>query len=143
MEKKAEEELDTFPKRHLAVLGMLVHEQVKDTADLVRQLEPILFPSVDEDSQSTRYKVSRKGMREAIKSIAERKNYGLEITDLNVDEDDELDSVPNHLAIWRWELNERDEHFPDELIGKFDERHAARQSVRRRVCCDHVQVRTS
>ena len=134
MEKKADEAMDTFPKRHLAVLGMLVQEQTKDAADLARTLEPILFPSVDEESQSTRYKVSRKGVREAIKQIAERKNYGLELTDLNLDDEDEIDSVPNHLAIWRWELNDRDECFPSELVGKFDERYEARQSVRRRVC---------
>jgi len=134
MEKKADEAMDTFPKRHLAVLGMLVQEQTKDAADLARTLEPILFPSVDEESQSTRYKVSRKGVREAIKQIAERKNYGLELTDLNLDDEDEIDSVPNHLAIWRWELTDRDEYFPSELVGKFDERYEARQSVRRRVC---------
>ena len=112
---------------------MLVHECPKETLDAVaKDALAKLFPT-DSDSQDalSKSKISKKAVRDAISEIADKKNYGLTIDDLEPDEDGEKPKkIPGHLAVWRWIVKSRKTYFSEELLTKMNERHAERMTVR-------------
>ncbi|EPQ58751.1 hypothetical protein GLOTRDRAFT_104339 [Gloeophyllum trabeum ATCC 11539] len=113
--------LDSMPTEHKPLLGKLIHESDKTLPALCKHVQRQLLAEDDDINRSPPDAVLPLAVLEKeIKSIAERKNYGLDSSADGV-------KVPASLCVWRWEL---DRQFWDWLPKSARERAETRYQER-------------
>ncbi|RPD65935.1 hypothetical protein L227DRAFT_606090 [Lentinus tigrinus ALCF2SS1-6] len=119
--------LSAIPDEHRPVIAKLVHESDKTLQALSKHIQQELSPAIDEDEDEGSNMptiLPLETVEEAIKSVANRVNYGL-------DAPAEGGKVPAAWLIWRWEvLDVRRDWLPKTAREKVDNRFRERQQVK-------------
>ncbi|KAJ3349283.1 hypothetical protein HDU83_000666 [Entophlyctis luteolus] len=123
-----------FPESFLPLLAKLIQDSDLQLASLIQNVKLQLFPdSIDSDHEDEDYDSDRRPclsdavISHAISSIAQRKNYGLNVDGIQ----------PASCSIWRWEVTDKS------LLGEFREKVEARVALREHVCRDVAAIYAS
>ncbi|KAJ3414007.1 hypothetical protein HDV05_007214 [Chytridiales sp. JEL 0842] len=111
------EALTKYPDEHLSLLALLIQDSDATLASLVSNVKSLLFSGMDEEEDNAPPILADNLISDAINQIATRINYGLK-SDI---------SSPAPLAIWRWEVKDKDLLL--ELKDRVDARVVKRQEV--------------
>ncbi|KAJ1907392.1 hypothetical protein LPJ81_000785 [Coemansia sp. IMI 209127] len=96
-----------MPNEHLPLLAMMVQERDATIGTLVKSIEMQLCPVVFGEESTRNSDILAHGAVEgAILQIAEQKNYGPSLSDLQGCCGPELGEIPLNLAIQRWEIHD-------------------------------------
>ncbi|KAJ1803921.1 hypothetical protein LPJ75_005737, partial [Coemansia sp. RSA 2598] len=121
--------LTSIPAEHLSLVAMMVQERDATINSLVKAVESQLCPVVFGESSSSNSDILASGAVEAtIMEIAEHKNYGVSLSDLQDSCCIALDDVPTNLSIQRWEVRDL-ELLPEDIRNVVIKRRKARQDA--------------
>uniref|UniRef100_V5F0K6 Chromatin assembly factor 1 subunit A dimerization domain-containing protein n=2 Tax=Kalmanozyma brasiliensis (strain GHG001) TaxID=1365824 RepID=V5F0K6_KALBG len=137
-----QDKLDEIPAEHLHVIAKLTQESDKSLVELAKSIRSRLMPEAEfgsSDSEmsaassSSRSKLTLPSIQAAINAVAERKNYGIDSSDVpshsSASTSEEAPIVPAPLQLWRWEVTDL-AMLPAEFLDKFTERRSDRESAR-------------
>lgn len=136
------DKLDEIPAEHLQAIAKLAHESDKSLGELAKSIRTQLIPEVElgsSDSEmssastGSKLKLPLSAIQAAISAIAERRNYGIHVSDISSDstastEGDAL-TVPASLQLWRWEVTD-ESMLPEDLLDNIVERRSDREAAR-------------
>ncbi|KAI9006918.1 hypothetical protein DFJ74DRAFT_689805 [Hyaloraphidium curvatum] len=116
--KTQTEPATTFPEQWLPLVGKLVQDKTTSREVLAKEVLKKLCPNEEEDSQDPPAPpyLSASVVAEAISSVAERKNYGVQRNGAG----------PQQLSIWRWEVRDLEATFPADVVQKIRTRRERR-----------------
>ncbi|KAJ2849210.1 hypothetical protein J3B02_003823, partial [Coemansia erecta] len=121
--------LTSIPSEHLPLIAMIVQERDVSINFLVKSIESQLCPVVFGESSISNSDILAPGVVEAtITNIAEHKNYGITLSDLQQSFCIPLDDVPTNLSIQRWEVRDL-ELLPEDVRNVVLKRRKARQNA--------------
>ncbi|KAJ2847419.1 hypothetical protein IWW36_003864, partial [Coemansia brasiliensis] len=99
--------LVSIPKEHWPLVAILVQERDVSLAALVKNIETQLCPVVfGEDSTKNSDIISAGAVEQAVLEIAQSKNYGVSLEDIQQHDTSYIDEVPQNLTIQRWEVKD-------------------------------------
>ena len=137
-----QEKLDEIPSEHLHVIAKLAHESDKSLVELAKTIRSRLMPEAElgsSDSElssasaSSKCKLTLSGIQAAINAVAERKNYGIDTSDIpgvsSSSAAEAAPTVPAALQLWRWEVTDHS-LLPDEFLEKLADRRNDRETAR-------------
>ncbi|KAI9024166.1 hypothetical protein DFJ74DRAFT_667631 [Hyaloraphidium curvatum] len=108
----------TFPEQWLPLLGRLVQDKTTSREVLAKEVLRKLCAYEEEESHDppTPPYLSASVVAEAISSVAERKNYGVQRNGTG----------PQPLSIWRWEVRDLEATFPADVVQQIRTRRERR-----------------
>ncbi|KAJ2381759.1 hypothetical protein GGI05_005873, partial [Coemansia sp. RSA 2603] len=109
MKQESEENLPltSIPAEHRPLVAMMVQERDVTISSLVKSIESQLCPVVFGQEGSSKSDILAPGVVEAtILEIADHKNYGVLLGDIQESCQIPLEDVPNNLSIQRWEIRD-------------------------------------
>ncbi|KAL1924298.1 uncharacterized protein VTP21DRAFT_7333 [Calcarisporiella thermophila] len=114
-ETHSDKVISQIPDEHLPAIAKLAQESAETLEQLSQRIKKLLCPTmyIDDDAEEE-VSVDLKSIREAVVSIAERRNYGLPQNILGHD-DNSNPLTPENLCIWRWEVKDLDAMLPKDL----------------------------
>ncbi|KAJ1720988.1 hypothetical protein LPJ53_004446 [Coemansia erecta] len=99
--------LTSIPTEHRPLVAMMVQERDVTIGSLVKSIESQLCPVVFGQDSSSKSDILAPGVVEAtILEIADHKNYGVLLSDIQKSCQMPLEDVPNNLSIQRWEVRD-------------------------------------
>ncbi|KAI9503510.1 hypothetical protein GGI25_003971 [Coemansia spiralis] len=99
--------LTEIPSEHWPLLAMMVQERDATINTLIKSIEQQLCPVVfGEDRSSNSDILAHGAVENAILQIAEHKNYGPTLSELQKCCEIELEEIPSNLSIQRWEVRD-------------------------------------
>ncbi|KAJ2638995.1 hypothetical protein GGF40_001255, partial [Coemansia sp. RSA 1286] len=121
--------LTSIPAEHLSLIAMMVQERDVTINSLVKSIESQLCPVVFGESRSSNSDILAPGVVEAtIMDIAEHRNYGVSLSDLQGSCPIALEDVPTNLSIQRWEVRDL-QLLPEDVRGVVLQRRNAREAA--------------
>ncbi|KAI0035984.1 hypothetical protein K488DRAFT_82595 [Vararia minispora EC-137] len=97
--EKREPPLGAVPPEFTPLIGKFIHESDKTSAALAKHIQQVLTPDNDEDAdESPTPALSLDAVETCIRSIARRKNYGIDVANYPR-------APPAAVCVWRWELS--------------------------------------
>ncbi|EMD38595.1 hypothetical protein CERSUDRAFT_94126 [Gelatoporia subvermispora B] len=129
--RRQEPPLTTIPEEHKPLIAKYVHDSDKTLPALTKHIHHELLPLEDEEDEEASTLASKAlpqhVVENAIKSVANRNNYGLDYIPGG-------DKVPAALLVWKWEV--KDEHrgwLPKAAREKVEIRLAERRQAKKDV----------
>lgn len=137
-----QESLDEIPVEHLHVIAKLAHESEKSLVELAKTIRSRLAPETElgssdseiSSSASTAFKgkLSLSAIQSAIGTVAERRNYGIDMSDIpshsSTSTSHDTPAVPAALQLWRWEVID-DSMLPEDFLTKLSQRRSDREAA--------------
>ncbi|KAJ1740486.1 hypothetical protein LPJ78_004368 [Coemansia sp. RSA 989] len=125
--------LASIPKEHWPLVAILAQERDVSLAALVKNIETQLCPVVfGDDSTKNSDILSAGAVEQAVLEIAQSRNYGVSLEDIQQHSTSHIDEVPQNLTIHRWEVKDM-QLLPKDVQDVVAKRRAQREEACR-VC---------